>query len=171
MDVPSLPGASSTSSSTPARPRKRIARPGQWKRNEAKAKRARGESYASATTGQEVEAAQQGSPCTCQRKCFEKFSADELKRIFDCFWGLGDKNLQDAYLHGLIRVRKIERRRPRSRGGSRTVTPRSATYMYVVSIMSMPMLKPCEYVPFCTRFVLMVMNEWCARRLSSTSTA
>ena len=138
MDVPSLPGASSSSSSTPARPRKRMPRPGQWKRNEAKAKRARGESYTSATTGKDIGAAQQGPPCTCQRKCFEKFSADELKRIFDCFWGLGEKNLQDAYLHGLIRVRKVERRRPRSRGGStRAVTPRSATYVYVVSILTM----------------------------------
>lgn len=77
MDIPSLPRASSSSSSTPARPRKRIARPGQWKRNEAKAKRARGEWYTSATTGKEIGAARQGPPCTCQRKCFEKFSADD----------------------------------------------------------------------------------------------
>ena len=57
-------------------------------------------------------------------KCFE------LGKIFTGFWELGDKNVQDAYLHGLIRVRKVARRRPHVDSGTSTVTPRSASYVY-----------------------------------------
>ena len=112
-DIPHLPTGSSSSSATPLRPRKRKRRLETWKRNVAKVKRAKGEECISPTTGKVIEGAKQGPPCTCQRKCFERFSEAELSRIFTCFWELGDKNVQDAYLHGLIRVKKVERRRPR----------------------------------------------------------
>lgn len=126
-----VPGMSSTSSgSTPVRPRKRKARPEAWKVSAAKAKRARGESYTSPSTGEVVEAAKQGPPCRCKRKCFDKFSSEELSKIFTCFWELGEKNVQDAYLHGLIRVRKVARR-PRTPTSSATL--RSASNVYVVS--------------------------------------
>ena len=75
-----------------------------------------------------MEAAKQGPPCLCKQKCFEKFTETELSRIFTCFWQLGDKNIQDAYLHGLIRVRQIERHRPRRSH----YTPRSVKFVYVV---------------------------------------
>ena len=116
MDIPQVPGASSSSStSTPIRPRKRKARPETWKRTEAKAKRSRGESYISPTTGKTIEAAKQGPPCSCKRKCFEKFTQEELSKIFNCFWKLGSKDVQDAYLHGLIHVRKVARHRARKK--------------------------------------------------------
>ena len=124
-----LPRHSSSSSSTPARPRKRPRKPELWKRNEAKAKRAKGEAYVSQTTGRVVQAAKPGPPCSCRRKCFSKFTETERRKIFFGFWGLGDKSVQDAYLHGLIRVKKVARRRPRKAESS----PRESTFVYVVS--------------------------------------
>ena len=130
VDVFELPAQSSSSvSSTPARPRKRKRQPEMWKKNVAKAKRARGESYTSPSTGKVVESAKPGPPCKCKKLCYTKFTDDERNKIFTCFWELGDKAVQDAYLHGLIRVRKVARRRPRKSSSS----PREATYVYVVS--------------------------------------
>ena len=122
-----LPPQSSSSSSTPIRPRKRLRKPDLWKRNVAKAKRAKGEAYVS---GQVVEAAKPGPPCLCKRRCFSKFTEEERKKIFFGFWGFGDKSVQDAYLHGLIRVRKVARRRPRAAQSSRS--PRETSFVYVV---------------------------------------
>ena len=62
------------------------------------------------------------------KSALKTFPKTELSRIFTCFWQLGDKNIQDAYIHGLIRVRKIERHRPRRSH----YTPRSVTFVYVV---------------------------------------
>ena len=125
-----LPPQSSSSSSTPIRPRKRLRKPDLWKRNLAKTKRPKGEAYVSQGTGQEVEAAKPGAPCSCKKQCFSKFTEEERKKIFSCFWGLGDKSVQDAYLHGLIRVRKVARRRPRTAQSSRS--PRENSFVYVV---------------------------------------
>ena len=131
MDIPQVPGASSSSStSTPIQPRKFITGPETWKGAEAKAKRSRGESYISPTTGKTVEAAKQGPPCSCKRKCFERFTQEELSKIFNCFWKLGSKDVQDAYLHGLIHVRKVARHRARKK----EATVRSVSYVYVVSV-------------------------------------
>ena len=132
--IPLLPTASSSSSSTPVRPKKRRRHPESWKRNLTKAKRAKGEEYVSPATGKTVEAVKQGPPCTCKRKCYGKFTDMELKRIFSCFWELSDKSVQDAYLHGLIRVRKVERRRPRTSH----CTPRAAAFIYVVRPLPLP---------------------------------
>ena len=125
-----LPPQSSSSSTTPVRPRKRPRKPTLWKRNAAKSKRAKGESYVQ-SSGQVVDAAKPGPPCTCKKNCFSKFTDEERGKIFSGFWGLGDKAVQDAYLHGLIRVRKVERRRPRKSMS----TPREATFVYVVSFV------------------------------------
>ena len=130
MDIPQIGASSSSSTSTPIRPRKRKARPETWKKAEAKTKRSRGESYISPATEKIVESAKQGPPCSCKKKCFEKFTPDELSKIFRCFWELGDKNVQDAYLHGLIRVRKVQRHRKRKEDA----TQRSVSYVYVVSV-------------------------------------
>jgi hypothetical protein len=142
-DIPLLSSAaaSSSSGSTPARPRKRKRRPETWARNVEKRKRAKGEEYVSTSTGATVEAVMQGPPCSCRQKCFHKFAEAELKKVFTCFWQLGDKGVQDAYLHGLIWVRKVIRRRPRKSTPSRT--PRSASYTYVVR--ASPLHVPCMF--------------------------
>ena len=126
-----LPPQSSSSGSTPVRPRKRPRKPELWERNISKSKRAKGEAYLSQTTGRVVEAAKPGPPCSCRRQCFSKFTEEEKTKIFSGFWGLGNKSVQDAYLHGLIRVRKVARRRPRNTESC----PREATFVYVVSLL------------------------------------
>ena len=131
LDLFTLPQQSSSSTSgTPKITRKRKRNPDLWKKSVAKAKRARGETYLSSTTGKEVAAVCQGGPCSCKKLCYSKFTDDERQRIFTLFWELGDKSIQDAYLHGLIRVRKIARRRARK---SAEVKSRSASFIYVVS--------------------------------------
>ena len=55
MEIPgSNYATSSSSTSMPARPRKRLARPGTWKRVDAKATRARGQAYKSTVSGEDV---------------------------------------------------------------------------------------------------------------------
>lgn len=115
------------SSETPARPRKR---PETWKRSVAKVKRARGEPYISPSTGKEVPARTTGPPCRCKRKCFQLFSAQEVEGVISDFNDIGDKQLQDAHLFGLMKPREIQRRRPRRSTGAKT---RRASYLYYVS--------------------------------------
>ena len=97
-----LPSQSSSSSSTPARPRKRQRKPELWERNAAKVKCTKGEAYISPSTCCEVQPEKPGPPCTCKKRCYTNFMDDERRKVFDCFWGLGDKRIQDAYFHGLI---------------------------------------------------------------------
>ena len=120
-----------SSSDTPKRPRKRARRPDTWKREVAKAKRARGEEYVSPSTGKAVAARTTGPPCTCRLKCFERFSQREKQDMIQAFYKLEDKNLQDSHLFGLIRSRTVKRRRPRGGG---VKSPRLATYTYTVSL-------------------------------------
>ena len=124
-DVFELPVNSSSSvSSTPARPRKRKRQLELWEKNITKSKRAKGEAYISPSTGKMVSSSKPGPPCKCKKQCYTKFTDDERQRIFSLFWELGDKAVQDAYLHGLIRVKRVARRRPRKCESS---SPREAT--------------------------------------------
>ena len=77
----------SSSSSMPIRPHKRLRKPELWKRNVAKAKRAKGEAYVSHSTGQVVEAAHPGPPCSCKRRCFSQVHGGREKD--NLFWFLG----------------------------------------------------------------------------------
>lgn len=47
--------------------------------------------------------------CECQNKCTRKLAENVKKDILDKFNGLESKNVQDAYLFGLISVRSVER--------------------------------------------------------------
>ena len=116
------------SSDTPARPRKRPRKPESWKRTVAKNKRARGEEYNSPSTGITVAARKTGPDCGCKRNCFVRVSEDERGAILSSFYGLADKDLQDAHLFGLIQPVRVKRRRPRGGG-----TPHQATYTYAVN--------------------------------------
>ena len=76
-------GGSTTngSSDTPIRPRKRPRRTENWKKNVAKAKRAKGEAYVSPSTGSLVPAHKTGPACKCKsRKCYQAFNDREKKR-------------------------------------------------------------------------------------------
>lgn len=51
-------------------------------------------------------------------KCFEKFTNDEKKIIFEKLYiGFGTKNEQDVYLQSLLEVREVARRRKRKEQG------------------------------------------------------
>ena len=60
-----LPSKSSSSSLTPARPRKRLQKPELLERNVAKVKRPKGEAYVSPSTGYEVQPTKPGPTCVC----------------------------------------------------------------------------------------------------------
>ena len=58
-------GSSTNGSETPIRPRKRTRNPESWKKNVAKAKRAKGEECVSPTTGKTIPARKAGPACKC----------------------------------------------------------------------------------------------------------
>ena len=113
------------------KPKKRPRQPEQWTRNAMKAKRAKGESYTRAD-GTVVAARKAGSPCSCKLQCFAKFTAEEKSCLLESFNDLGTKNLQDAYLHGLISPQRVQRHRPRQ--GSRAARRLSYSYKVVILI-------------------------------------
>ena len=121
----------SSGSETPKRPRKRPRRPETWARNQARAKRAKGEQYQSPSTGKVVHARKVGVACKCKRACFNLFTASERSSVFDSFYKLGNKELQDAHLFGLITSQEVKRRRPRQGTGTR----RQTHYNYSLSMM------------------------------------
>ena len=125
--------ATNGSSDTPARPRKRLRKPETWKKNVAKVKRARGEAYVSPCSGREIEARKTGPPCQCKRHCFDQFTVEERESIINDFYALGDKQLQDAHLFGLISSHEVKRKRPRRRSVSARKKARKASYTYRVS--------------------------------------
>ena len=96
----------------------------------AKAKRARGEEYLSPSTGETVLARKTGPACSCRLKCFERFSQNEKAVILRSLYKLGNKDLQDAHLFGLIHASAVKRRRPRLG----VKNPRLATYSYMVNV-------------------------------------
>ena len=129
------------SSDTPKRPKKHPRRPEHWARNVAKAKRAKGEAYVSPSTGKEVPARETKPACKCRRKCYEAFRDAERGNLLQQFNDLGKKEVQDAYLFGLISSRPIQRRRPRT--GARRA--RRATYFYHVSVLTVIVVCRCMY--------------------------
>ena len=50
------------------------------------------------------------TPCTCPRKCFDKFRDDQIKKLFDGFWESGDFNTQNAYLCGCTKTIETKRK-------------------------------------------------------------
>lgn len=56
--------------------------------------------------------------CQCVRKCSNKISELERKKLFDNFWALGDINHQNSYLNGLCKCHSVKRRRPKDGTGS-----------------------------------------------------
>ena len=110
------------------KPKKRPKLPQQWKRNVLKAKRARGESY-TRPNGIVVAGRSTGLPCSCTKQCFSKLTEEEKDKLIEAFNNLTRKDLQDAYLHGLVSPHQVKRHRPRL--GNRGT--RSLSYSYKVN--------------------------------------
>lgn len=103
----------STGSETPKLSRKRPRRPESWKKNVAKAKRAKGLECVSPSTGKTVSCRSTGASCTCKKLCFQRFTTEEQSQILEAFNALASQDLQDSHLFGLIASQPIKRRRPR----------------------------------------------------------
>ena len=136
-------GSSTNGSDTPFRKgRKRVRRPETWKKNVAKVKRAKGEEYISPSTGETVSARKTGPSCRCKRLgCFDYFSESEKTGLIEDFNKIGDKNLQDAHLFGLIDSKEVQRRRPRLSSNSKQ---RKASYTYHVSVTNISFITQYE---------------------------
>ena len=61
--------------------------------------------------GETVSARKTGPSCRCKRcGCFDYFSESEKTGLIEDFNKIGDKNLQDAHLFGLIDSKEVQRR-------------------------------------------------------------
>lgn len=105
-----------TSAATPQVGKKRLQRQSLWKRNIRKVKKTLGKSYTN-TTGLLVAEKKIGENCNCIKKCFDKIGEEGCNQIFAKFYAISSKDLQDAYLYGLIRRKLVARKRPRSGDG------------------------------------------------------
>nr|CAH7736187.1 unnamed protein product [Callosobruchus chinensis] len=64
--------------------------------------------------GKFVPAKEIGDDCRCARfKCFNVLSIEERQSIFQEFYGIKSKNLQDSHLCGLITLQPVKQRRSR----------------------------------------------------------
>lgn len=123
--VPSEDSLSDSDNEVQTKKRKR--NPMKWASNAKKANRNKGMAYIT-KAGKSVPARSTGPPCKCSKQCFNKVHADMKMELLVSFNKLGDKEKQDAYLCGLLTVRNIARRRPKSGTG----VPREHTYLYKV---------------------------------------
>ena len=109
--------------SSPKITRKRKRRPEKWK------------------LGKTIPPRKTGPPCSCMRQCTTKLTDDQKSRIITSFNQLEGKNAQDAHLHGLIRAKKVQRRR------GQPASSRTASYVYEVSLDVCYMLHTCPLTP------------------------
>lgn len=78
-----------------------------WKSVQRKDNLNKGLAYTS-TSGKDVPA-RQNYGCSCQNACSSKISTGEKVSILNKFNDLGNKNIQDSYLFGLIEVKPVAR--------------------------------------------------------------
>lgn len=108
--------------------KKRTRREKLWKRNIRKMKRVHGEEYFN-TNNQTVSKKSMGDSCNCKNKCFEKVNMNVRSKIFEAFYNLDSKELQDSYLACRIQSSNIARKRPRNND-----KPKSISCTFHVSI-------------------------------------
>lgn len=87
--------------------KKRKKNPERWLQNLRKLKRNSGEPYIS-KSGKAVPA-RQYSDCACKERCTGKLTDQVKQKLLNDFNTLANKNIQDAYLHGLISVYPVAR--------------------------------------------------------------
>ena len=109
--------------------RKRIRKPQEWKRSKRKCLRNAGKEYVN-SNGTTVPPRVTGRNCKCSLRCFHTVSHGDQLRILEEFNGLASFNLQNGYLHGLIRSSEPKRRYTTKGKDSK----RKKTYFYYVRI-------------------------------------
>lgn len=82
-----------------------------WKRNVTKVLRAKGQEYVS-LRNKFVKKRVTGPPCKCKLKCFKIVTDEQKLMLLNIFNGIGDKEMQDTFLSGLIEIKNIVKRRP-----------------------------------------------------------
>lgn len=110
--------------------KKRLMKKAEWKRSIRKERRTAGKEYVS-TSKAIVPQKQMGNSCNCNMKCFEKVPAATRQKMFDAFYELPTKDLQDSYLCSNIIVKNIARHRQRNDENNK---PKSVTCTFYVSI-------------------------------------
>lgn len=86
-----------------------------------------GKAYRIHKTGKLVSERQMGPPCKCKNNCFDLFQDNEMRTVYQAFWDMGDRDLQNNYLFGQIRPSSPKRRYRKS------ASPRkNKTYKYHV---------------------------------------
>ena len=134
----------SDSTSPPvARSRKRLRHEESWGRNKRKRLRNAGKMYVS-SKGVVVPPRLPGNDCKCSLHCFKKISNTDRSRILDEFNSLQTFNVQNAYIHGLIK-RSDPKRRYTSKGASST---RKNKFSYFVRLQGKE-IRVC-YKAFCS---------------------
>lgn len=90
--------------------KKRIRSPEKWQRNVRRRKKAQGEMHTSAK-GMLVWPRSIGATCKCRLQCFELIGDEKIRKLFEEFNKISDKQKQDIYLAGLILPQNVARRR------------------------------------------------------------
>lgn len=99
-----------------------------WKRNKSKNANASGEEHYS-LRGKHILQRITGPDCKCKKKCFIKVNDEEKQKIIGSFNQIGNKEKQDTYIAGLIKVNNVVRRRPKN-----NTKPKSCGCIYKVRI-------------------------------------
>lgn len=96
------------------RKKRKCANSSSWKRNLKKKSIAEGRAYID-WKGKPVGPRKVGPDCRCKKfKCFDKISEEKRNIILQKFNKIGDRDLQNTYLAGLISTGSVNRSRPRS---------------------------------------------------------
>lgn len=91
----------------------------EWKRNITKESIATGKSYIN-YNGQEIGERKTGPDCCCKKyKCFLQINEEKRNIILKGFNSLGDANMQNVYLGGLIKTGNVERQRSNTGAGKK----------------------------------------------------
>ena len=67
--------------------------------------------------------------CHCTKRCNEKFTEAERKRIFESFWKLGDFSKQNVYIRSSALSHRVKRKRIRDGSASE----KNISYTYVLT--------------------------------------
>lgn len=128
-DEESIVNDHQTASNVPQIGKKRLVRRALWKRTIQKTKRVQGEPYVN-VAGIEKPGQQIGNNCNCKLRCFDDIGREGCTAIFRNFYSISSKNLQDAYLYGLITRIEVQRQRSRSGDGQ----SKTSSFVYKVMI-------------------------------------
>ncbi|CAH2094046.1 unnamed protein product [Euphydryas editha] len=121
----------------------------EWIDNKRKCLRNLGKEYMS-RKGKIQANRKMGPPCRCRKKCFDKLSEEQRKKIFQSFWSLGDREKQWMYVANL--VKKQNKRRVYTD----TVSRRKHTFKYSIPVGHSK--DHINYVDVCKKYFLSTLS-------------